>query len=251
MTKPRLFTPLAIRDVTFKNRVVIAPMATYSAVDGIAQDWHFATRRELETGAWDAAGERMSHPDEHGDAMIAIVRSGPDIHGGARETIHRLFFSAITGARSRVFITTPYFIPDRAIVVALQTAALRGVDVRLLFPSRSNHRFVFQAGRSFYEDLLDAGVRIYEYGPGMIHAKTMVVDGVFSIFGSANFDNRSFELNDELNVAVSSRDLAARFVADMNEDLRRSHRLTLEAWRERRWLEKVREHFWSYFSEVF
>src|SRR5262249_56206574 len=105
-------------------------------------------------GAYGPAGERFSRPEEQGDAMVAVVRSGPDGHGAARETIHRLFFSAITVARSRIFITTPYFIPDRAILVALQTAALRGVDVRLLFPSRSNHPFVFQAGRSFYEDLL-------------------------------------------------------------------------------------------------
>jgi phosphatidylserine/phosphatidylglycerophosphate/cardiolipin synthase-like enzyme len=78
-------------------------------------------------------------PPPAGDAVVAIVRSGPDLQGTERETIHRVFFAAITLARSRVYVTTPYFIPDRAIVVGLQTAALRGVDVKLLFPSRSNH----------------------------------------------------------------------------------------------------------------
>jgi cardiolipin synthase len=135
---------------------------------------------------------------------------------------------------------------------SIEEAVKRGVRIRLLVEGDiTDAKPVKYASRYDYDHLLQLGVEIHEFEPTMMHTKAMVVDGVFSIFGSANFDNRSFELNDELNVAVSSRDLAARFVADMNEDLRRSHRLTLEAWRERPWLEKVREHFWSYFAEVF
>ena len=192
------------------------------------QDWHFATRRDIPRVEAAPVVKR-----EHGDATVAIVRSGPDITGMERETIHRVFFTAITIARSRVHITTPYFIPDRAIVVALQTAALRGVEVKLLFPGRSNHPFVFQAGRSFYEELLEAGVMIYEYGPGMIHAKTMVVDGTVALVGSANMDLRSFRLNFEVHAVVRDPRTAARLDAAFAEDLSLSRRVDAEQFRRR------------------
>jgi cardiolipin synthase len=98
---------------------------------------------------------------------------------------------------------------------------------------------------------MQLGIELFEYQPTMMHAKTMVVDGVLSIFGSANFDNRSLEVNDELNVAVWDRALAARFTADLENDLRVSSRLELERWRRRPFMQKTREHFWSYFGEVF
>jgi cardiolipin synthase len=95
------------------------------------------------------------------------------------------------------------------------------------------------------------GISIYEYQPKMMHTKALVVDGVWSMFGSANFDNRSLELNDELNVAVSDPRLAARLTADFDDDLRRARQLEPSSWNARPPLEKVRESFWSYFSEVF
>jgi cardiolipin synthase len=208
-------------------------------------DWHFATRRAIHREPeepqspedHDGAVEQR----EHGEAMVAIVRSGPDIEGPSRETIHRLFFTAITIARERVCITTPYFVPDRAILVALQSAALRGVFVQLLLPSRSNHPFVFQAGRSFYEDLLEAGVQIYEYGPGMIHAKTMVVDGTVGLVGSANMDLRSFRLNFEVHAVVRDEVTAAELVRCFERDLSVSARIDLASFRRRPWPLKVLE----------
>jgi cardiolipin synthase len=107
------------------------------------------------------------------------------------------------------------------------------------------------ASRHAYDRLLQQGVELYEYQPTMMHAKVLVVDGIWSMFGSANFDNRSLELNDELNVAVSSQDLAARFLRDVEQDLKVSKRITLEDWRRRSLLEKTRERFWSTFGEVF
>jgi cardiolipin synthase A/B len=107
------------------------------------------------------------------------------------------------------------------------------------------------ASREAFDSLLSLGIQIYEYRPAMMHTKTFVVDGVLSIFGSANFDNRSLELNDELNVAVWSQDLGARFTDDFERDLRSSTKLELESWRRRPLLLKAREHFWSYFGEVF
>lgn len=201
------------------------------------EDWHFATRREIRH---EGPPPDSAH-DEHGRAMVAIVRSGPDIQGAERETIHRVFFSAITIARERVHITTPYFIPDRAILVALQTAALRGVDVKLILPSRSNHPFVFQAGRSFYEELLEAGVQLHEYGPGMIHAKTMVVDASVALVGSANMDLRSFRLNFEVHAVVRDEATAQRLEGCFAEDLAVSARLDLATFRARPWWLKVLE----------
>lgn len=189
-----------------------------------AKDWHFVTRTDPEV---------FPPPAPRGSATVAIVRSGPDAPGREREAIHRLLFSAITLARSRVLITTPYFIPDRAIMVALQTAAMRGVDVKLLFPSRSNHRVVFQAGRSFYDDLLEAGVEIYEYSPGMIHAKTMVVDGAIGLVGSANMDLRSFRLNFEVHAVLEDASTAAELEACFARDLEASRRIELDEFRRR------------------
>ena len=204
-------------------------------------DWHFATRREIPPDVDAVARTRAHAPDEPDDAAVSIVRSGPDVAGPLRETIHRLFFSAITLARSRVYITTPYFIPDRAIIVALQTAAMRGVDVRLLFPKRNNHPFVGQAGRSFYEDLLWAGVSIHEYGPGMIHAKTMVVDGTVAMVGSANMDLRSFRLNFEVHALVRDAATAAQLSACFEADLAVSSPIDPVGFAARPWTQKVIE----------
>ncbi len=107
------------------------------------------------------------------------------------------------------------------------------------------------SSRASYDRLLQLGIEIHEYQPTMLHTKALVVDGIYCIVGSANFDNRSFELNDELNIAASSPDLARRLLEDFEGDLKRSKRLTLEAWRQRPMLDKVREHFWSYFGEIF
>jgi len=197
-----------------------------------AQDWHFAARSHIPDAEIDRA-RTTARSVRPGSATVAIIRSGPDIQGPQRETVHRVLFSAITSARERVFITTPYFIPDRSILVALQTAALRGVDVRLLFPSKSNHPFVFQAGRSFYEDLLAAGVAIFEYGPGMIHAKTMVVDGTVALIGSANMDLRSFRLNFEVHAVIDEPTLASRLERCFEADLAVSNRIAAAEFRAR------------------
>lgn len=195
-----------------------------------AQDWRFAARAHVPGPEIERAHAAPTFP---GRATVAIIRSGPDIAGPEGETIHRVLFSAITSARESVFITTPYFIPDRSIIVALQTAAYRGVDVRILFPSKSNHPFVFQAGRSFYEELLDAGVAIFEYGPGMIHAKTMVVDGSVALVGSANMDLRSFRLNFEVHTVMDDEVVAARLSRCFHDDLAVSKRIDPATFRAR------------------
>lgn len=201
-----------------------------------AQDFHFAARDEAppqEAAPGSGSGSEAAGGEGRGDATVAIVRSGPDVEGLSRETIHRLFFSAITTARSSICIMTPYFVPDRTIVLALETAALRGVSVRLLLPGRNNHGFYALAGRCFYEGLLEAGVEIYEYGPGMIHAKTMVVDGAVAFVGSANMDLRSFRLNFEVHAVMSGAGVASKIGGCFEEDIRVSNPIKLDVFRRR------------------
>lgn len=168
--------------------------------------------------------------EEMGEAVVAVLTSGPDTDS---EAIHRVFFGAIAGARERVYIVTPYFVPDRALAVALQMAALQGIEVRIILPSRSNHRVTFFAGRSFYEELIEAGVHIHEYEPGMIHSKAMVVDGALALVGSANMDLRSFRLNFEVHALIGDRYTARSLERSFLTDLGQTREVTLEAWRAR------------------
>ena len=178
-----------------------------------------------------------------------IVRSSPS--GGAND-MKRLYLLALAAARRTVDITTPYFVPDESSLWSFEDAIRRGVRLRLLVEGDTTDALpVKHASRRFYERLLELGVHIYEYQPTMMHAKTLVVDGAWSIFGSANFDNRSLELNDELNMAVASGELASRLLADFERDLRSSSRLLLEDWRARPLYVKVQERFWGLFGEIF
>jgi cardiolipin synthase len=188
-------------------------------------------------------------PVTDADDQSMIVRSSPS--DGASD-LKRLYLLSIAMARRSIEITSPYFVTDESTMWAFKDAIARGVNIRILVESgNTDAPAVKYASRAAYEDLLRLGIEIHEYTPAMMHAKTLVVDGVLSIFGSANFDNRSLELNDEVNVAVMSRRLAARFLHDFTNDLQASRRLTLDAWRQRPFMEKVHEHFWSYFGEVF
>ncbi len=189
------------------------------------QDWFFATGEGVDPNPY-----FPSPPLVAGDATVAIVPSGPDTR---TEAIHRIFFAAIAAARERVWITTPYFVPDAPMVVALEVAAMRGLDVKLILPGRSNHRVTFHAGRSFYEQLLEAGVRIHEYTPGMIHAKTMVVDGRIVLLGSANMDMRSFRLNFEVHTLIHDAITARRLEASFAEDLAHTVPIDLATWAKR------------------
>jgi cardiolipin synthase A/B len=186
-------------------------------------------------------------PDAEGASIL--VRSS---RSGGSTDLKRLYLQAIASARRTIDLASPYFVTDESTMWAFEDAVARGVRIRLLVEGDiTDARPVKYASRQAYDALLSLGVEIYEYRPTMMHTKALVVDGLLSIFGSANFDNRSLELNDELNVAVWSRDLGQRLTADFENDLRSSTRLDLETWRHRSLLQKSREHFWSYFGEVF
>jgi cardiolipin synthase A/B len=178
-----------------------------------------------------------------------VMRSSPTSGGS---DLKRLYLFSIASARRTLDICSPYFITDESSDYALTQAAKRGVRIRVLVESDlTDAKPVKYAGRADYERLLEQGIEIYEYQPTMMHVKTMVVDGSWSMFGSANFDNRSLELNDEMNVAVRDPELASRLQRDFQQDLARAKKLDLGEWRRRSILEKAREHFWSYFGEIF
>lgn len=166
-----------------------------------------------------------------GPVAAQIVRSSPVQGNHAIYTLLRL---AIAGARRSIYITNQYLILDEGTRQALARAVQRGVDVVVLMPARPTNRLVRLAEQAGMGTLLAAGVEVYEYTGGLLHAKTMVVDGVWATIGSANLDPRSFALNDELNAVVHDPDVAARMEAAFAADLARAPRLTMEAWRERR-----------------
>jgi cardiolipin synthase len=179
------------------------------------EDWSYAT------GAPPVLPPPMPGT-EPGSYPVQVLSSGPDSQW---EAIHRVNVAAIHGAERRVWLTTPYFVPGEAAMMALTSAALAGLDVRLLVPKHSDSRVVTYAARSYFDDLLAAGVRIYEYGPRMLHSKTLLVDDHLAIIGSANFDHRSFRLNFEVSLLFHDTRLASELERTIELDLAHSPRV--------------------------
>lgn len=186
------------------------------------EDWAYATRISLRD-------ERLWAACEPGSIPTLVLPSGPDSRW---ESIHRLHIEAISKADQRVWLVTPYFVPTEATRYALTSAALRGVDVRVLVPRRSDSRIVSAAARSYYDELLAAGARVFEYEPCMLHSKALLVDAETVLIGSANFDNRSFRLNFELTLLLREPGLAAQLEAVFLADLEQSREVTAKRPRE-------------------
>jgi cardiolipin synthase len=189
-----------------------------------AENWLEATGEVL-------AGEDYLpdlEPVREGGGPMQLVRS----RAGVGDTnIEALYFLAIGAAERSIELTAAYFVPRPAFVDALVAAARRGVRLRVLVPGpHVDKRVVQVAGRAAYDELLEAGVEIHEYQPTMLHAKTMVVDGVWSSVGSVNFDNRSFQLHDEATLCVWNEDLAAQLHEVFESDLERSERIDEDRW---------------------
>ncbi|MEX2270096.1 MAG: phospholipase D-like domain-containing protein [Vicinamibacterales bacterium] len=172
-----------------------------------------------------------------GAILAFVVKSSP----ADRATVSRVTFQMlIEGARRDVLINTPYFLPDRAMRKCLIDAAQRGVRLSIVVPGDiTDQRWVRLASRRGYKDLLAAGVRIFEYQPAMQHSKMLIVDDAWAVVGTTNVDNRSFEHNDEVNLAIDDGGIAARLGADHEQDVRDSREVTLEAWQRRPWWEKL------------
>lgn len=173
------------------------------------EDWHYATGVSLRD-------EQLWPALEGGRILAQVLPAGPD---SPWEAIHRVQVEAIHQANDRVWLVTPYFVPGEAARMALSSAALRGLDVRVIVPARSDSRIVSAAARSYYDELIAAGVKVFEYGPRMLHSKALLVDDDTCLLGSANFDHRSFRLNFELCLLLHDAGLAGRLETEVLADL--------------------------------
>jgi len=160
-------------------------------------------------------------------------------YGRNNQTIKEAFFRMITSAQEEVLITTPYFVPDDSILNALKITAKSGVKVSLLLPEKPDSRTAYYASQTYFKDLLKSGVEINYYTRGMMHSKTMIIDGAISTVGSTNMDQRSFNLNAEVNAFMLSETIAQELKSNFMNDLKDSYPLTLEMLRRRKWYVKV------------
>ena len=173
-----------------------------------------------------------------GREHVQIVRSSP---AGGSFAVYTAYLLAIASARRSIYVTNPYFVLDEKMTEALLASKARGAKVTVLVPGIIDHNLVRQASRAGFGALLEAGVEIYEYSAALLHAKTMVVDGVWATVGSTNLDNRSFALNDELNVIIYSPAVAQKLEQTFREDLKHATRVTYEQWRKRGVWERILE----------
>lgn len=176
--------------------------------------------------------------DVKGNAVVQAIGSSPN---DAYSLIYVTLLSAINSAETEIYLTNAYFVPDEQLLTALQNAAGRGVDVRLILPSTTDSALVFYASRSFYDDLLEYGVKIYERQDALLHAKTALIDGVWSTIGSTNLDWRSFLYNQEINAVILGQEFGDKMRAMFDDDLRNSKRITLEQWKDRPLTQRLKE----------
>ncbi|MGA7616893.1 MAG: phospholipase D-like domain-containing protein [Thermoanaerobaculia bacterium] len=189
-------------------------------------------------------GGSVFHPRDRvcGHHTCGVLHTAPSIGCTNAERFFVLFISA---AQRRLWITNPYFVPDDDFRTLLMDTASRGVDVRILTPGANvDNPATWYAARAHYEELLGAGIRIFEYRPTMIHAKTLVVDGLWGAVGTINFDNRSVMLNDEVSSVFRDEELARRLETIYLQDLEHSTEVNLEEFRKRSWSGKVKEQSW-------
>ncbi|MBA3805314.1 MAG: cardiolipin synthase B, partial [Acidobacteria bacterium] len=179
--------------------------------------------------------------DVVGETSALIIDSSPTTGMSTRARI--LFQTLLASAHKSILITTPYFLPDRsARQEMIRALRERDVEVKIIVPGEhSDHLLTRRSSRRLFGDLLKAGAQIYEYEAAMIHAKTMIIDDLWCVVGSTNFDNRSFGLNDEVNLAGRDKTLAARLAEDFTRDLEKSRAVSYEDWRRRSIFERMHE----------
>ncbi len=191
-------------------------------------DWHWATGQKL------ALDWIVSDSGQRDDVPVLILATGP---ADALETASLMFQGAIHAARRRIWITSPYFVPDAAVIGALHLAALRGVEVRILIPNDPDHILVYLSAFAFVGEMIDAGIEIYRYEQGFLHQKVFLVDGQTAGVGTANLDNRSFRLNFEITAIFDDPEVAGQVERMLVADFARARRMTSEELREKpRWL---------------
>jgi cardiolipin synthase len=191
-------------------------------------DWNFCAGKAIENVKHYFPDLQRNNPP--GEKIIQIAASGPD---SITPTILYSLLYTVYQAEEEILITTPYFIPDQSLMDAIIVAALGGVSVKLLVPEKSDSRLVGLAGCSYYAELLSAGVKIYFYQKGFVHAKTLVVDRKLAVIGTANMDVRSFDLNFEVNAIVYDGELAGSLADVFDADIKDAVLLESSAWSNR------------------
>ena len=216
------------------SAVRIVGEAVYNLQATFAENW-LAASGELLMG-----DEYFPHIHNENPLISLVVNSTPTVGGSTRARI--LFQLLLASAKRSISVTTPYFLPDKGLAEELCRAVQRGLRVRILVPGRkSDHMVTRSTSRAGYGRLLKAGAEVYEYQAAMIHAKVLCVDDLWVVVGSTNFDNRSFGINDEVNLAIREAAVAERFEKDMALDLEHSRKVTLEEWRHRPLTERATE----------
>jgi cardiolipin synthase len=203
-----------------------------SDIQGIvAENW-------LECGGEILTGPESYKPHEPlGPSAAFAIKSSPSDRATASRV---LFQTLVESSKDRVLIVTPYFLPDRWFRRALRRTADRGVTITVIVPGGdTDQRWVRLASRRMYGQVLGPGIHLYEYAGGMTHVKALIVDDLWAVIGTTNLDNRSFEHNDEVNIAIRDEQVAARLMKDFDRDVAQSHEVTLERWRRRPLWEKL------------
>lgn len=194
-------------------------------------DWEFVSGQTLtdQTGFF-------PETEIKDEKLIQIAASGPDSDW---ETIRQSYFALINSAQKSIKITTPYLIPDEGILLAMKTAALSGIDIKIILPGIPDKKIVYWASQSYFEELMEAGIEIYLYQPGFIHAKIISVDGEVASIGSANLDMRSFQLNFEVNAMLYDKELVEKIDADFLTDLSKSVKVDMQEFTRRPLINKM------------
>ena len=204
---------------------------TVKALNAIfLKDWEICSGEKLSPDSEEFACIPLEEGAPFPFLPVQIVESGSDSPWHA---IQQMYFMMITEARERIWITTPYLVPDDAVFCALQTAALSGVDVRILIPAKMDHFLVHWAGRSNIEELLRSGVRVWRYTKGFVHAKTMVMDDTIASVGTANLDNRSLEINFEVQAFIYDKGVSEKLCRAFLEDIKGAEECLLCEWEKR------------------
>ncbi len=201
-------------------------------------DWNFCSRQNI--GFSSILFPSRQKADKIKDCFVQILASGPD---SDYPDILFSYIQAVLLSRKEILLTTPYFIPDKAFLDALKIVSMSGVTVKLLVPKNADSKIVSVASKSYYSELLQAGIQLYEYKKGFVHAKTAVFDNHVSFIGTANLDNRSFDLNFEVNALIYNKDIAHKLSSQFENDLRVADEIILSKWATRslsqKFIEKV------------
>ncbi len=225
------------RDSHFK----VEGKGVYGLQSAFLVDWSTVERVHLDTSKF------FPEADNYTSSTMQFATSGPL---GPWRTLLQGIMTAIAGARRSICIQTPYFLPTEGLNSLLQTAALGGIDVQLMLPERSDSRIIDKAVHSFIDDMLRAGVKVYFYTKGFLHAKMLIVDDLLTVVGSANMDFRSFEHNFEINAFVYGQDFNTAMRRVFDEDLRSCRRLIPSEWLRRPLPQRLSESFMRLFSPL-